>query len=1036
MSTFFNAIIHWSMTHKLTTLFIGCAVVIAGVWSLFTMKVDILPDVNKPTVAIFAEADGLAAEDVERLIVNPIESSILGTPGTEKVRSTSTFGLGIVNVEFEWGTDVYRNRQIIQERLTQVNLPQNVKPILGPVSSVMGEIMWIGLTASDDSGVSPMQLRTIADWTLRPALLKISGISNVLIMGGDVKEWQINVNTERMRRYGITMEDISEQVKGSLKNRGGGVLLQNDKEYPIRILSIPSEAKTLESIAIAKIDDTVIRLGDVARAEELPSVVRGTAAVDGKPGVVLRLVRQPDAETLKVTKAIDETLLAFKQSLPKGVEIKNDLLRQEWFIRAGLKNVTEALRDGTILLIIVLFLFLMNLRITFITLMAIPLSILVSAIVFRAFGLSVNVMTLGGLAVAIGELVDDAIVGIENVYRRLRTDRPSSPKEADMVVARASSEVRNSIVYATILVAIAFTPLFFIPGMEGRLLAPLGAAYIVSLIASMIISLTITPVLCSYLLGRGQQLKKQGDTRFVAYIKRVITPGIAWSIKHPLPLIAGVMISLVISLGLYWTAGKEGVPPFNEGSATIMTILPVSTNLETTNTFVTKIEQDILKIPGILRVSHSTGRSTADAHGGGSNSSEMQVVFKPGLEEKKKELFREIQKVLDTHPGADYSLGQPITHRLEQLLSGVRAPIVIKIFGDNLQDLRDTAEVVRNELARQPGIKNPRVEKDVTVPEFHITPLTNRLAEYGMSPSMLAEELEMGLMGEQLGQVPLDSQRIPVLLRYDLASRGNAQAIADLALPFSESESLAGSAADVRIEGGRNRFSHEAGKRVLVVSANYQGSNIVGAIDAVKNSLDKKQLPTGTLISYEGTYKSQKENSRRMAIFFIVGLGLIFGVLFHVFRSLPIVAQIMLNIPTVFIGSLLGVWMTGHIISLAHLIGFISLTGIVSRNGIMLISRALNLIHEGHEFSAETIIRATLDRVTPVLMTSAVTALALIPLLIAQDKPGKEMLNPLAVVIFGGLVSSTLISLFLTPAIFYRFGKKSALAQKEGVTGF
>ncbi len=1037
MSTSFNTIIHWSMTHKLTTLFFSGAVIIAGIWSLSTIKIDVLPDVNKPTVAIFAEADGLAAEDVERLIVNPIESSILGTPGTEKVRSTSTFGLGIVNIEFAWGTDVYRNRQLIQERLSQVNLPKNIKPTLGPISSVMGEIMWIGLTSLDDSDVSPMQLRTIADWTLRPALLKIPGISNILIMGGDVREWQINVNAERMRRYGLRMEDISLQVSGSLKNRGGGVLLQNNKEYPIRILSIPSQAKDLESIALAKIDGVIIRLGDVAQVEELPSVVRGTAAVDGKPGVILRLIRQPDAETLKVTKAIDETLNSLKQSLPKSVEIKNDLLRQEWFISAGLKNVTEALRDGTILLVIVLFLFLMNLRITFITLMAIPLSILVSAIVFRVFDLSVNVMTLGGLAMAVGELVDDAIVGTENVYRRLRIDRPTSLKDTDMVVARASSEVRNSIVYATILVAIAFTPLFFIPGMEGRLLAPLGAAYIVSLIASMIISLTITPVLCSYLLGRGQKLKQAGDTRFVSTIKRHITPGIVWSINNPIPLITGVGISLVISFGLYMNAGKEGIPPFNEGSATIMAILPVSTNLETTNTFVTDIEREIQKIPGVLRVGHSAGRSAADAHGGGSNSSEMQVVFKPGLEEKKKELFEQIQNILDAHPGVDYSLGQPITHRLEELLSGVRAPIVVKVFGDNLQDLSDTAQMIQNELSHQPGIKNPRVTKDVTVSEFHITPLTNRLAEYGMSPGILAEELEMGLMGEQLGQVPIGNQRVPVLLRYDLASRGNAQAIVDLALPFSKSESLAGSAADVRIEGGRNRFSHEAGKRVLVVSADYQGSNIVGAVDAVKHTIDKKQLPLGTLISYEGTYKSQKENSRRIAIFFIVGLGLIFGVLFHAFKSLPIVAQIMLNIPTVFIGSLLGVWMTGHIISLAHLVGFISLTGIVSRNGIMLISRALTLIQEGHEFSKETVLRATLDRVTPVLMTSAVTALALIPLLIAQDKPGKEMLNPLAVVIFGGLVSSTIISLFLTPAIFYRFGKKSALAQRgDTLSGF
>lgn len=1021
------------MHHKITTLILGVVVSFAGIWSLATTKVDILPDVNKPTVAIFAESDGLASEEIERLIVTPIESAIAGAPGIENVRSTATFGLGIVNIEFAWGSDIYRNRQIIQERLAQVSLPQNVRPVLGPVSSVMGEIMWIGLT-SPDGAVSPMELRSLADWTVRPELLRIPGISNILIMGGDVKEWQINLDAEQLRRYNLRIDDVSMQVRGALKNRGGGILSQDTMEYPIRILVVPSQAKELESIAIAKVEGTVVRLGDIAVVDELPSVVRGTAAVDGESGVIMRLVRQPDAETLSVTKAIDETLASLEKSLPKGVVIRNDLLRQEWFIRAGLSNVTEALRDGILLLILILFLFLMNVRITAITLTVIPLSIFVTALVFKSFGLSVNVMTLGGLAIAIGELVDDAIVGIENVYRRLREDRPADPVSADTTVFEASSEVRNSIVYATILVGIAFTPLFLIPGVEGKLLSPLGVAYVVSLFASMIVSLTVTPVMCSYLLARGQKLKHDGDTRFVAFIKGKITPLVSWSIDHPRHLVVGVLCTLIISIVLYGLAGKEGIPPFNEGSATIMAILPVGTNLETTNAFVTSIEEEIQKIKGVRRVSHTTGRSTTDSHGGGSNSSEMQVVFEPGLEEKRKELFAEIQKVLDSHVGADYSLGQPITHRLEQLLSGVRAPIVIKVLGDDLVDLADTAESIRAELAREPGVKNARVQKDILVPEFHITPLTNRLAENGMSTGMLADELEMGLMGEQLGQVPLGNQRIPVVLRYDLSSRGNAQALADLPLPFMESESLSGSVADVKIGSGRNRFTHEGQRRTLIVSANYQGGNIVGAVDAVKKRMSEKSLPQNTLISYEGTYKSQKENSQRIALFFIVGLLLIYGTLFMAFRSNAIVLLVMTSIPTVFIGSLIGIWLTGGVIGLPHMVGFVSLMGIVSRNGIMLISRALTLIRvEGKPFAKETIVRATLDRVTPVLMTSCVTALALIPLLVAQDKPGKELLAPLAVVIFGGLISSTAITLFLTPSLFFRFGRGATEKGKVAV---
>ncbi|MEK7618819.1 MAG: efflux RND transporter permease subunit, partial [Patescibacteria group bacterium] len=1003
---------------------------------LATMKVDILPDVNKPTVAIFAESDGLASEEIERLILTPIEAAVAGAPGIENVRSTATFGLGIVNIEFAWGSDIYRNRQIVQERLAQVNLPPNVKPILGPISSVMGEIMWIGLT-SPDGKVSPMELRSLADWTVRPALLRIPGISNILIMGGDVKEWQINLDAERLRRYGVRIDDVAMQVRGALKNRGGGILTQDNREYPIRILVTPAHAKELEQIAIAKNNGAVVRLGDIAVVDELPSIVRGTASIDGEHGVIMRLVRQPDAETLSVTKKIDETLAGLERSLPEGVVIRNDLLRQEWFIKAGLSNVMEALRDGILLLILVLSLFLMNIRITGITVAVIPLSIFVTAVVFKAFGLSVNVMTLGGLAVAIGELVDDAIVGIENVYRRLREERPPDAASADKTVFRASSEVRNSIVYATILVGIAFTPLFLIPGVEGRLLAPLGVAYVVSLFASMFVSLTVTPVMCSYLLGRGQKLKHEGDTKFVALVKRKLTPCIDWSIDHPRILMSGVLGTLIVSGALFGLAGKEGIPPFNEGSATIMTILPVGTNLETTNAFVTAIEDEIRSIKGVRRVSHTTGRSVADSHGGGSNSSEMQVVFEPGLEERRTELFAEIQTVLDRHGGADYSLGQPITHRLEQLLSGVRAPIVIKVLGDDAGDMQDVAESVRVELASMKGVKNARVQQDVLVPEFHITPLTNRLAESGMSTGMLADELEMGLMGEYLGFVPQGTQRIPVLLRYDLASRGNAQALADLPLPFIDSESLSGSVADVRIGTGRNRFTHEGQRRALIVSANYDGGDIVGAVDTVKNHMSAQKLPDGILISYEGTYKSQKENSARMTIFFIVGLALVYGTLFVAFRSNAMVLLVMTSIPTVFIGSLIGIWLSGAVIGLPHLVGFVSLMGIVSRNGIMLIARALTLIREeGHAFTKETIIRATLDRVTPVLMTSSVTALALIPLLIGQDKPGKELLGPLAVVIFGGLISSTAISLLLTPSLFFRFGKKATKTGKAAAAGF
>ncbi len=1020
----FNAIINWSLAHRVFVLLIALALSLAGAWSLATMKVDILPDINRPTVTVFAQAEGLASEEVERLILTPMESAIAGTPGLERVRGTASFGLAIVNAEFSWGSDIIRNRQIIQERLLQSQLPAGVKPVLGPPGSIMGEVMWIGLT-SNNPDVDGMKLRTLADWTVRPTLLRIPGVSTVLVMGGDVREWQINVNAEQAKRYGVGMEDIRLAVSAALNNKSGGVLVQGGKEYPIRVLVAPSQIAELREMAIGQFNGRSVRLRDIALAEEGPSPVRGSAAIDGKQGVILRVIRQTDAETLNVTAAVDRMLISLRSGLPEGVEIKNDLFRQEWFIHAGLANVVEALRDGTILVVLILVLFLMNFRTTLITLTAIPLSILTAAIVFRAFGFSVNVMTLGGLAVAIGELVDDAIVDVENVFRKLRDWRAEGRHEpATDVVRKGSSQVRNSIVYATALVAVVFLPVFFIPGVEGRLLSSLGGAYLIALIASLLVSLSVTPVLCSLLLPNARGKSHEEETRFVRALKRRLAPPIAWTVRHVHIALALTTIALIASVALYAKAGKEGIPPFNEGSATVLVLLPAGTDLNTSNAYASKVEDALRKIHGVRRVSHITGRAGVDAHESGANRSEMQVIFEPGLEKERSRLFRDVQDVLGQFDGAEFSLGQPITHRVEELLSGVRAPVVIKVFGDTPADMQRAAELVLRELKAETGMKNPQIQKDELVPEFRILMDPVRLAEQGLSPGPIAEDLEMGLMGMSIGQTRVEGALVDVIARYDAASKGTAAALRDLPLPSGESLSL-NSAADVSIGSGRNRVSHEAGKRTLVVSSNYQGSDIVGSVDRVRERLERQKLPVGTTLSFEGTYKSQKENSRLLAILFAVGLILIFGILYHGFRSSATALQVMLNIPTVLIGGIVGVWLTGGIINLAHLVGFISLAGIVSRNGIMLIGHARELVKEkGKPMTEETVVKATLDRVVPVLMTSLVTALALVPLLMAGDLPGKELLHPLAIVIFGGLLSSTAISLFLTPAIFYRFGKE------------
>ncbi len=1028
-----NRIILWAIEHKWTTVIISILIAGLGIVSLLTMKVDVLPNINKPTVAIFTEGEGLAPEEIERLILTPIESAVSGAPGVERIRGTGSFGLAIVQIEFNWGSDIYRNRQIIQERIAQLSLPDGAKPTLGPVASVMGEIMWAGIS-SKKSNLDGMQLRTLADWTIRPALLRLPGVSDVIIMGGDVREWQININAERLAKYGLTIEDIVKNVEGALRNRGGGILVQNEREYPIRILVAPSKINELQSLGVGIFDEKPIVLGDVASLVEGPSPVRGAATIDGKDGVVMRIVKQPEAETLVVTKLIDETLISLEKGLPEDIELHNDLFRQEWFITASLENVVEALRDGIILVIIILILFLANVRTTIITLVAIPMSILITAIVFKMLGFSVNVMTLGGIAVAIGELVDDAIVDVENVFTRLREWRKNGKQEPlASVVFKASSEVRNSIVYATLLVAIVFLPIFFIPGVEGKLLAPLGLAYLTSLMASLLVSLTLTPALCVFLLGVAKKDDQHEETKFVRWIKKSTTPYIRWSINNSRKLIMGIAGGLMIAVLLFVYAGKEGVPPFNEGAVTVGVVMPVGTDLKTSNNFASQVEKKIREIPGIVRVSHLTGRAGADAHDSGANTSEIQVTFGHGLEGERKRLFGEIQRVLDGFKGADFSLGQPITHKMEELLSGVRAPIVVKVFGDDLGVMREVAEKVRDELKRQPGVTNAQIPKEVLIPEYRIFPNRERLGSLGISSGEIAEQLEAGLLGESVGQVQLGSAQVPVVVRYDSLTKGNMSALRNLSFAGDQVSTLSDTS-DVQIQGGRNRLGHEAGKRVMTVSANYQGKDIVGAVAKAKENLESQKMPQGIMLSFEGTYKSQQENSALLSVLFLIGLGLIFGILYHAFRSASIVALIMLNIPTALIGGIIGVWLTGGVVSLAHLIGFISLAGIVSRNGIMLISHTINLVKkEGLPFTPETMLRSTLDRVVPVLMTSLTALLALVPFLLSSEDPGKEMLYPLAVVIFSGLTVSTIISLFLTPSLFYRFGKKTMVSYTTSI---
>ena len=1014
----FKKIVSWSTLNKNKTIFIAVLFTAIGIYAGINMKVDVLPDINKPTVLVFAEADGLAPEEVEKAVLIPLENVILGTANVERVRGTASFALGIINVEFPFGSDIYKNRQLVQERIRSVALPSNVKVSLGPVSSVLGEIMWVGVKS--DAATSPADLRTYADFTLKPNLLKVKGISDVIVMGGDVLEWQVRLNADTLSKYGVTQEDVNLVLKRNLQNSSAGILQQQNKEYSVRVFVTPKEISGLAEIAIQTKNGSV-RLGEIASFVEGASIVRGAASVDGKQGIILRVFKQPDAETLKVTKAVDNLFTDLQKSAPSGVTLKTDLFRQEWFISAGLSNVEKALVEALIIVAFIVFLFLVRWRPTLITLLAIPTSIAVTAIIFYALGLSVNVMTLGGIAVAIGELVDDAIVSVENIIKRLRSKKVIG-RERLRVIIDAVQEVRGSIIYATILVVLVFVPVFFLPGVEGKLLTSLGLAYIISLIASLVVSLTLTPALASLLLNKDEHDEK--SPRIITWIEST-TENVLTAIIHSWKMVASIFIVMIIAtVVLYVNAGKEGIPPFNEDSLTIGVVLPNGTALETTNLFVQNIGAQIKSLPFVSNVSNTTGRAGADAHASGANSGEIQVVFKEGSTEKLDEYIPKVQGVLNKFSGASYSLGKPITHRVEELLSGVRAPIVIKLYGDDVENLRSYGNVVVTALNSQPGVSNGQLSRDVKAPEVHIYPDLETLSKQGLDPGLLGEKIESGFIGNNVGEVVSGLKRIPVVTKLDNESRNSFGGLRDTIV--GETGVNIGNSSNIEFGEGRTSISHEGGKRVVVVSANYQGGDIVGAVDSAKLMLEKKEQPKNITVSYEGTYQSQKENSSKLAVLFIVVIILIAIILYGAFSSWILVALVLLNIPVAFFGGLIFVYIEGGTISLAHLVGFISLAGIASRNGIMLISRVKELDNETtSDMLSNTVIIATKERVVPVLMTSIVTGLALIPFIIGASSPGKEFLAPLAVVITGGLITSTITSLFFMPVLLQRFRGKN-----------
>lgn len=1022
----FNWIVHNSLRNRLFVLAVSALLLVYGAITAWRTPVDVFPDLNKPLVTVLTEAGGMAPEEVEQIVTFPLETALNGMPGVTRVRSTSSVGLSIVYAEFDWGTDVYRNRQLVAERLALVReqLPADITPIMGPVSSIMGEVMLIALPLAEGQGsatADPMQAREYADFVLRPRLLSIPGVSQVIPIGGEVRQLRVEPDTARMAQFGVSLTQVEQALRGFAGNAGGGFIDLNSREYLIRHLGRTNQAEDLQGIAVAWKDGRPILLEQVANVRFAPALKRGDGGYNGAPAVIVSVQKQPAADTVKLTASIESALSELRQGLPSGLSAPKVLFRQADFIEASIGNVSEALRDGAIMVAIVLFAFLLSVRTTLISLLAIPLSLAVTALVFQLLGQSINVMTLGGLAIAIGELVDDAVVDVENILRRLKQNRTAArPLPTMEVIRRASVEVRSGIVYATVIVVLVFVPLFALPGIEGRLFSPLGIAYIVSILASMLVSMTVTPVLCHYLLPTMKRLD-HGDSPLVSCLKRWDEKVLGWSFARAKLLIGVVTIAVAAAAASVPFFPRAFLPAFNEGSLVLGMVFNPGTALAEANRMGAMAESLIAEVPEVTQVGRRTGRAELDEHAEGVHSAEIDVDLKRSKRDRE-EVMADIRARLSVLP-AQVAIGQPISHRLDHLLSGVRAQIALKIFGDDTDTLRGLGEQMRQGLTDIPGLVDLTVEKQVLIPQITVRIDQRKLAQTGLSPGEAVRVLQALTDGAHGAQI-VDGQR-----RYELVLRlpDDHRTPQDLAATLIDTPAgrLPVSAIATVEEGdGPNQIGRENGRRRIVVYANTDGSDMGRVIADIRAVIAKTPMPPGTFVSLEGQFQAQEQAMTLIVGLSLVSLAMIFLVLYARYKSAILAGIVMANIPLALIGSVIAMWLAGVSLSVASMVGFITLAGIATRNGILKISHYINLCRfEGEQFGIPMIVRGSLERLTPVLMTALVAAFALTPLLLAADAPGKEILHPVAVVIFGGLISSTILDTLLTPLLFWLLGR-------------
>ena len=1029
-----NKIIHFSLQNRLLVLVASVLLLIGGSYTAYHTEVDVFPDLNAPTVVIMTEANGMAAEEVEQLVTFPIETAVNGATHVRRVRSSSTTGFSIVWVEFDWSTDIYLARQIVSEKLSWVSesLPDNIgKPTLGPQSSILGELLIVGLTADS---TSMLDLRTIADWTIRPRLLSTGGVAQVAVLGGDIKEYQVLIHPEKMKHYGVSLGEIMAVTRSMNQNTNGGVIYEYGNEYIVRGIVSTTDVAKLGRAVIKNIQGAPVTLEDVADVQigaQQPKL--GLASEKGKPAVLLTVTKQPNTGTIELTEKLEAALHDLQKNLPADVHVSTDIFRQSRFIESSISNVQESLYEGAIFVIIVLFLFLANVRTTVISLVTLPLSLLVSILVLHYMGLSINTMSLGGMAIAIGSLVDDAIVDVENVWKHLRENKAlpvHERKPVREVVFNASKEVRMPILNSTLIIVVSFVPLFFLSGMEGRMLVPLGIAFIVALFASTVVALTLTPVLCSYLLGgntKGDGLPKEA---FVAvWMKKHYHHTLTWALNHKKGVLGSTLALFLVALGLFFTLGNSFLPSFNEGSFTINISSLPGISLEESDKIGKRAEELLLTIPEIQTVARKTGRAELDEHALGVNVSEIEAPFE--LKDRShSEVMAEVRSKLSTITGANIEIGQPISHRIDAMLSGTRASIAIKLFGDDLNRMFMLGNQIKDAIGGVEGIADLNVEQQIERPELKIIPKREMLAKYGISLPQFNEFVTVNMAGEVVSQVYEKGKTFNLVVRADESNRGSMERIRDLMIDDAQGNKIPLSyVADVVSSMGPNTINRENVKRKIVISANTSERDLRSVVNDIQQIVDKEiTLPEGYHIEYGGQFESEQAASRVLLLTSMMSIVVIFLLLYMQFKNAAQSGVILLNLPLALIGGVFALLLTTGEVSIPAIIGFISLFGIATRNGMLLISH-YNLLREEQGMSVrESIVQGSLDRLNPILMTALSSALALIPLALRGDLPGNEIQSPMAKVILGGLLTSTFLNAFIIPIVYELMNRK---AQKQ-----